>query len=77
MAKEPKAARDPREGGWIWNLYYKYWAGPATVDGAIQGFSEEAHDGWKRDLANRKRYSREQRERRRAAREAEKGTDIG
>ena len=64
MAKE---ARDPREGGWIWNLFYKYWGGPAAVQGAIQGFSQEAHDGWKRDLENRKRWSAEQRERKRAA----------
>lgn len=70
MAKEAKGRKDPREGGWIWNLYYKYWAGPATVDGAIQGFSQEAQDAWKRDLEARKRWSKEQRERKRAAREA-------
>jgi len=62
-----KQPRDPREGGWIWNLFCKYWAGPAAVQGAIQGFSPEAQEGWKRDLANRKRWSEEQRERKRAA----------
>ncbi|WP_238424276.1 hypothetical protein [Micromonospora parastrephiae] len=38
------------------------------VKGAIQGGSAEAREAWKRDLAERKRYTREQRERRRADR---------
>ena len=61
-----KQARDPREGGWIWNTYFKYLAGPAAVQGAIQGFTQEAHDGWKRDLENRKLWSANQRETKRA-----------
>lgn len=53
-------SKDPREGGWAWNLFYKYWGGPAATQGAIQGFTQEARDGWKRDLEARKRWSREQ-----------------
>ena len=61
-------AKDPREGGWFWNWFYKYWAGPAAVEGAIEGDTQEARDGWKKDLAARKAYSRERRARRLAAR---------
>jgi hypothetical protein len=61
-------AKDPREGGMLWNLLYKYWAGPAAVEGAIEGVTQEARDAWKRDLAERKAYSREQRARKLATR---------
>ncbi|MGW4467724.1 hypothetical protein [Micromonospora sp. NPDC004704] len=46
--------------------------GPPTVENAVQGTTAEAREGWKRDLAARKRYSAEQRakreERRRGSR---------
>jgi hypothetical protein len=42
------------------------------VKGAVQGGSAEARDAWKRDLAERKRFTREQRERKRADREAQR-----
>lgn len=61
-------AKDPREGGRFWNALYKYWAGPAAVEGAIEGVTQEARDAWKRDLAERKAYSRARRARRRDAR---------
>jgi hypothetical protein len=61
-------AKDPREGGRIWHLFYKTLAGPATVDNAIEGCTDEAREAWRRDLAERRRYSREQRARREAAR---------
>jgi hypothetical protein len=70
MGEGRKVPRDPREGGPIWNWVYKHLAGPAEVAGAVQGGSPEARELWKRDLENRKRYSREQRELKRAAREA-------
>ncbi|GAA2468713.1 hypothetical protein [Winogradskya humida] len=60
-------AKDVREGGFLWNWIYKYWAGPASVQGAIEGVTQEARDGWKADLEERKRYSRAQRARKQAA----------
>jgi hypothetical protein len=35
--------------------------GPAQVRGAVQGCDADAREQWKRDLARRKQYSREQR----------------
>jgi hypothetical protein len=46
--------------------------GPAQVDGAVHGAEKEAREHWKRDLENRKRHTREQRERKRLAREADR-----
>ena len=60
--------KDPREGGFIWNWFYRNLAGPATVQHAIQGSTEEARDLWKQDLENRRRYDREQRAKKAAAR---------
>ncbi|WBB65769.1 hypothetical protein [Micromonospora sp. WMMD812] len=71
MSEDPKETRAPGEGGRFWRFAYKYLAGPAEgVPNAVYGGSAEAREGWKRDLENRKRYSREQREQRQAAREA-------
>jgi hypothetical protein len=69
MGKGKRVPRDPRDGGAIWNWFYKYLAGPADVTDPLHGCSAEARELWKRDLENRKRYSRELRERKRAARE--------
>jgi hypothetical protein len=60
--------------GW-WHRTFDDWAfrsliGPAQVENAVQGCDQGAREQWKRDLENRKRYTREQRERARAAREA-------
>lgn len=60
--------RDPREGGFFYRWFYKYLGGPASVQGAIQGVTQEARDGWKADLERRKQWSREQKERKAAAR---------
>jgi hypothetical protein len=54
----------------MWKLLYRF-LGPATVEGAIQGCSTEAHESWKRDLERRRAYTREQRARRAAARTEE------
>jgi len=35
--------------------------GPAQVRGAVQGCDADAREQWKRDLAQRKQYSRERR----------------
>ncbi|MFI5933630.1 hypothetical protein [Actinoplanes sp. NPDC051494] len=61
-------AKDVREGGFLWNWFYKNLAGPAAVQGAIEGVTQEARDAWKADLAERKRYTREQRARKAEAR---------
>jgi hypothetical protein len=65
----PGVGRQGYTGGRVFRWIYNLWAGPAQVDNAVAGFSEEARQGWKRDLENRKRYSREQRERRQRERE--------
>ncbi|GAB1642428.1 hypothetical protein KRMM14A1259_28510 [Krasilnikovia sp. MM14-A1259] len=63
-----KNRRDPSEGGPIWNAFYKFMAGPANgVDNAIEGDTKKARDAWHNDLEMRKQWSRDQRERKRAA----------
>jgi hypothetical protein len=69
-------AKDPREGGLFWNLFYKYWAGPAAVQGAIEGVTPEAREGWKRDLAERQQFTRDQRARKQAARDRSAGHHV-
>jgi hypothetical protein len=51
------------------NWFFRSMIGPAQVEGAIQGCDQHAREQWRRDLENRKRHTREQRERRRLARE--------
>ncbi|WP_433306935.1 hypothetical protein ACQP2F_22135 [Actinoplanes sp. CA-030573] len=53
-----------------WHQTFDDWAfrsmiGPAQTKGAVHGADQSSREQWKRDLANRKRYTREQRERRR------------
>lgn len=63
--------RAPGEGGRLLSWAFRHLAGPAEgVKGAVQGGSAEAREAWKRDLAERKRFTQEQRERKRADREA-------
>jgi hypothetical protein len=45
--------------------------GPAQTKDAVDGSGQAAHDRWKHDLEQRKRYSREQRARTRRAGEAQ------
>ncbi len=70
---EEKATRAPGEGGRLMAWVYRHLAGPSEVRGAVQGGSHHAREGWKQDLERRKQWSREQRERRRAEREARRG----
>ncbi|WP_433127946.1 hypothetical protein ACQPWW_00030 [Micromonospora sp. CA-240977] len=73
MSEDGAANKAPGEGGRLLSWAFRHLAGPAEgVHGAVQGGSAEAREAWKRDLAERKRYTREQRERRRAAREADR-----
>ena len=52
--------------------FFRSVIGPSQVNNAIQGGGRRARDGWKRDLEGRKRYTREQHERKRRAREVER-----
>jgi hypothetical protein len=65
---------------WFHETFDDWWfrslIGPATVDNAVQGCDAQAREQWKRDLENRKRHTREQRERRRAEREAQRGPGM-
>ncbi len=53
--------------------FFRSMIGPAQTRNAVHGAEREAREQWKVDLEARKRYTREQRERRRLAREAERG----
>jgi hypothetical protein len=55
------------------DLAFRSLIGPAQVDNAVDGSEQEAREEWKRDLEHRRRYTREQHERERLAREAERG----
>ncbi|MCO1596354.1 hypothetical protein M8C17_14420 [Micromonospora sp. RHAY321] len=72
MSEDGAATRSPGEGGRFMRWAYRHLAGPAEVQGAVQGGSAQARELWKRDLEERKRYTREQRARKRAAREADR-----
>ncbi|MGA5303869.1 hypothetical protein ACPCHT_28370 [Nucisporomicrobium flavum] len=52
------------------NWFFRSLIGPAQTSNAVHGCEQDARDGWKRDLEARKQYTREQRERKRLAREA-------
>jgi hypothetical protein len=47
---------------------FRSMIGPAQTRNAIQGCDTAAREQWKRDLENRKRYTREQRARKAAKR---------
>jgi hypothetical protein len=47
--------------------WFRSLIGPAQTQGAVHGADQAAREQWKRDLENRKRHTREQRERRRSA----------
>ncbi|MBM0277498.1 hypothetical protein [Micromonospora tarensis] len=74
MSENGAATRGAGEGGRLLRWAFRNLAGPADgVQGAVQGGSAEAREAWKRDLAERKRHTQEQRARKRAAREAGRG----
>ncbi|MEU8228027.1 hypothetical protein AB0C12_00335 [Actinoplanes sp. NPDC048967] len=54
------------------NWFFRSMIGPAQTRNAVHGAEAYAREQWKLDLEARKRYTREQRERRRQAREAER-----
>jgi hypothetical protein len=70
-------AQRGRFGQWFHNTFHDWFfrsmIGPAQTENAVHGADKGARDHWKRDLENRKRHTREQRERKRLAREAQRG----
>jgi hypothetical protein len=48
------------------NWFFRSLLGPAQTENAVHGADQGAREQWKRDLDSRKRYSREQRDRKRA-----------
>jgi hypothetical protein len=77
MPKDDKGREGSRFKRWFHRTFDDMWfrslIGPAQVDKTVHGTDQGARDQWKRDLENRKRYTREQRERKRLAREAQRG----
>ena len=75
MLKNAKDRERSRFMRWFHETFHDWFfrslIGPAQTKNALDGSGQVAHDQWKRDLEQRKRYSREQRERRRRAREAQ------
>ncbi len=50
--------------------FFRSMIGPSQTDNAIQGGGRQAREQWKRDLERRKRFSQEERKRKRLARQA-------
>jgi signal transduction histidine kinase len=78
MVKNNNRVRErSRFSGWFHRTFddwaFRSLIGPAQVDKAVDGSGQEAREEWKRDLEHRRRYTREQHERERLAREAERG----
>ena len=78
MVKNNDRARErSRLSSWFHRMFhdvaFRSLIGPAQVDKAIDGSGSEAREGWKRDLEDRRRYTQEQHEHERLAREAERG----
>lgn len=73
MPKDKRGVERTRIGVWFHDMFDDWWfrslIGPAQTSNAVQGCDQEARDQWKADLERRKQFTREQRERRRAARE--------
>ena len=77
MPKDKRGVERSRWGVW-WHDAFDDWffrsmIGPGQVDNPVHGAEKEAREQWKRDIEARKRYTREQRELKRRAREAERG----
>lgn len=66
-----------RVGRWLHDTFHDWFfrslIGPAQTRNAVHGAEREAREQWQVDLAARKRFTREQRERKRLAREAARG----
>ena len=78
MAKDSTGREQGRFLRWFHETFDDVWfrsmIGPAQVTNAVHGAERQAREQWKRDLENRKRYTREQGDRKRRALEAQRGT---
>jgi hypothetical protein len=74
MAEDTPAREQGRFTRWFHETFDDMWfrslIGPAQTTNAVHGAGQEAREQWKRDLERRKRYTLEQRERKRRTREA-------
>jgi len=72
MPKDTTGREQGRLVRWFHETFDDAWfrslIGPAQTRNAVHGAEQQAREQWKRDLENRKRYTREQRERKRSAR---------
>jgi hypothetical protein len=69
---DTKGRERSRIGRWFHDTFddwlFRSLIGPAQTTNAVQGCDQSAREQWKRDLENRKRHTREQRERKQLAR---------
>ncbi|MFI7597558.1 hypothetical protein [Actinoplanes sp. NPDC049681] len=69
MAKIDQGVGRGRFGRWFHETFHDWFfrsmIGPAQTKNAVHGCEQPAREQWKRDLAARKAYTREQRERKR------------
>ncbi|WP_433345850.1 hypothetical protein [Micromonospora sp. CA-111912] len=72
MSDDKQVGDSSGRGGRLMGWVFRNLAGPSQVQGAVQGGSRHAREAWKQDLERRKQWSREQRERKRAEREAQR-----
>lgn len=79
MANNTTGAEQGRFKRWLHETFDDMWfrsmIGPAQTTNAVHGADRQAREQWKRDLENRKRYTREQRERKHRAREAHRAAN--
>lgn len=73
MSTDGRDREHGRFGRWFHRTFddlgFRALIGPAQTRNAVQGCDEAAREQWRRDLENRRRYSREQRERKRLRRQ--------
>lgn len=71
MPTDKKGRERSRFGRWFHDTFddwfFRSMIGPAQTQNAVHGCDQAAREQWKRDLENRRRYTREQRERKRQA----------
>jgi len=77
MPKDKRGVERSRFGVWFHDnfddWFFRSMIGPGQVENAIHGAEREAREQWKRDLEARKLYTRQQREKKRLARERQEG----
>ncbi|ATO15791.1 hypothetical protein CO540_19785 [Micromonospora sp. WMMA2032] len=77
MSSDEQVGDTSGQGGRLLGWVFRNLAGPSQVQGAVQGGSRLAREAWKQDLERRKQWSREQRELKRARREARRAGGDG